>query len=91
MSLYETLQVVWQSLTGTPRSYVVNGNVLHYLIDDELTRLTKYTVYVYAFNDRGKGSDGQRVNVTTDAVGEQLSMTQHCDVTCCTHHVQKSF
>ena len=65
---------MWQSRIYTPRSYIVDGSVLHYLIDDGLTRLTKYTVYVYASNSRGKGSDGQRVNVTTDAEGEQLSI-----------------
>ena len=68
------IQVVWQSRVDAPRASIVPGTTLHHLIDTGLTRLTQYTVYVYASNDRGKGSDGQRVNITTDAEGKQLQM-----------------
>ena len=68
-----SFQVVWYSQSESPRSYVVGSDVLHYVIREGLTRLTQYTVYVYASNGRGKGSDSQRMNVTTDAVGKYNS------------------
>jgi hypothetical protein len=69
MMMSSSLQVVWFSRSERPRSFVVDSDVLHYVIKEGLTRLTQYTVYVYAVNGRGKGSDSQRVNITTDAVG----------------------
>ena len=70
MMMLSSFQVAWHSRSESPRSSVVDGDVLHYVISEGLTRLTQYTVYVYASNRRGKGSDSQRVNVTTDAVGK---------------------
>ena len=61
--------MVWYSRIESPRSFVVGSDTLHYVIREGLTRLTQYTVYVYASNSRMKGSDSQRVNVITDAVG----------------------
>ena len=69
MMMSSSLQVVWYSRSERPRSFVIGSDILHYVIKEGLTRLTQYTVYVYAFNSRGKGSDSQRVNITTDAVG----------------------
>ena len=65
-----SLQVVWYSRSERPRSVIIDNGDLHYVIKEGLIRLTQYTVYVYAFNSRGKGSDSQRVNITTDAVGK---------------------
>ena len=63
---------MWQSRSEAARSYVVNGDVTRYLIDSGLRRHTQYTVYVYATNARGKGSNSQMINVTTGPEGEQL-------------------
>ena len=64
------LQVVWHTQSGAATSYVVNGNMTQYIIEEGLTRLTQYTIYVYASNMRGRGSNSRMINITTGPVGK---------------------
>ena len=70
MMTSRSLQVVWQtqSTSGVASTYVVNGNTTQYVIQEGLTRLTQYTVYLFASNTRGRGSNSQMINVTTGPV-----------------------
>ena len=65
-----SFQVVWQTQSGAATSHIINSNTMQYIIEEGLTRLTQYTVYVYASNVRGRGSNSQMINIITGPVGK---------------------
>ncbi len=72
--LITIFQVTWQSYKDTlPESQELTGPnpPTSYLITD-LHRLTMYTIFVYATNEKGRGVDSEEMNISTSAVGESL-------------------